>query len=153
MFPLSQIGGGLRLDVPDCWWRGHKNTNNLNESRMIQFDPEDQKWIFVCETNSHDECKMQCNAVLECADKGHHTCPELEDLLVQRVVREVKEEDDDDIVLFEKTDQSQWEKVDVTVDNPSGGRATQPIPWTGSEDEESTPKLAAEERELFKGRF
>lgn len=141
----------LQLNVPDHWWN-NLVTSDLNASKTTQFDAEEEKWDLVCEDDPEHSHKMNCKATPECVDEQHKTHSDFEELLTERVVREVDEADDNTIVFHSKTDQSEWQKVDVTVDNPSGGRAVQPIPWTGNEDEQFTPEVTAEERAMFKDR-
>ena len=139
---------GLRLKVPANWWVGY-TTRELHDGKITSFDEDKQKWNFELDSEPDAFYSMAYEAVYEYVDEGASTYDDYH-LPAEPTM---EEEEEEEVVgrgnhrRYSKTDCNDWNTVDVA--NGQRGRAIEPIPWTGG-DEEFTVNATEEEIESFK---
>ena len=138
---------GLRVKVPDHWWVGF-NSRSINDGKISSFDPTQQKWMLVVDSEPDAEYPIAYEAIYSYADEGAST---FEDFVNKLYGEPVRCGDDEFVVgnnrqKFSKTNKEDWSRVD----DPASGRVIEPLPWTGKEDEEFSVKATDEELESFK---
>ena len=142
---------GMRLCVPNHWWQGHKGRKLWN-GEVVSFDVDLQKWNFVVDGDEAEQYAMNYNGLLEYIDVNNETNQQYNDdpnLFPPEPLRGHGEEElalreEGAITKYKKTDPEEWKKLA----HNDKGRAIEPIPWTG-DNEELSVKATPEELDEF----
>jgi hypothetical protein len=120
---------GLCMSVPDYWWKEY-NSYNLNDGRIVSFDPPTQKWLLLLDTleDGDDLYPMSYKAVCEYSNR--HSSSFTDFILPHKPIREGDDQINAGGTRYKRSSSEEWTQV-----QEGGGRSIDPIPWTGGQEE------------------